>query len=440
MERPMSVTEYKQIRSSPIEAPQNVQIEQKLMIDVEPVTGESALLKYKDILTEFEKQEVTQYHIVWYCGQLANGNKIQSILGGVRNNLYDDQYYRYRCVINDHIAYRYWVQERLGGGAFGECYKAYDFYHKRYVAIKIIKNEPRYFMQGQEEVAILQRLREEDSDNTNSLVHMIDKLIFRNHLCITFELLDKTLYSHIEENGFQGLELDLTRDITIDILRCLNLLYSIGIVHADLKPENVLLRHKPVKVDDGPKSVAKVIDFGSSCYEDEEDVNTYIQSRYYRAPEIPTGNPYNCAIDMWSLGCLLIEIDSGFPLFPAKNERDLILLYVEMLGYPPPNFFTMSKRAHVFFNAEMKLHTIEDCKGNIHTPGGLRLKDYIISDDESFIDFVSKCLIWNPEDRMTPQEALSHPFLKGGGMSTLEKHSTFENTDVKDQEMVLVEE
>jgi len=80
----------------------------------------------------------------------------------------------------------------------------------------------------------------------------------------------------------------------------------------------------------------KLIDFGSSCFENEQ-IYTYIQSRFYRAPEIMLGITYTTAIDMWSLGCILAELATGFPLFPGKTEPDQMSLLVEMLGLPPIN-------------------------------------------------------------------------------------------------------
>jgi dual specificity tyrosine-phosphorylation-regulated kinase 2/3/4 len=74
-------------------------------------------------------------------------------------------------------------------------------------------------------------------------------------------------------------------------------------VHCDLKPENILLK--------GPtKSTIKLIDFGSSCFENER-LYTYIQSRFYRSPEVILGMPYGMPIDMWSFGCILAELYSG---------------------------------------------------------------------------------------------------------------------------------
>lgn len=65
------------------------------------------------------------------------------------------------------------------------------------------------------------------------------------------------------------------------------------------------------------RSIIKVIDFGSSCLSTER-VYTYIQSRFYRAPEIILGMQYGTAIDMWSFGCILAELYTGYPLFPGE--------------------------------------------------------------------------------------------------------------------------
>mmetsp|Transcript_349 Transcript_349/g.359 ORF Transcript_349/g.359 Transcript_349/m.359 type:complete len:89 (-) Transcript_349:65-331(-) len=88
--------------------------------------------------------------------------------------------------------------------------------------------------------------------------------------------------------------MSLIRRFAIQILYALNYLKSENIVHCDLKPENIVLKNKY-------KSGLKVIDFGSSTFINER-VYTYIQSRFYRAPEIMFGIPYGHPIDMWSFG------------------------------------------------------------------------------------------------------------------------------------------
>ena len=87
-----------------------------------------------------------------------------------------------------------------------------------------------------------------------------------------------------------------------------------GIIHCDLKPENILLREPT-------KSAIEIIDLGSSCYTHEK-IYTYIQSRFYRAPEIMLGIPYTTRIDMWSFGCILAELFKGYPIFPGESESE----------------------------------------------------------------------------------------------------------------------
>jgi len=105
--------------------------------------------------------------------------------------------------------------------------------------------------------------------------------------------------------------------------------------------QNVLLKHPT-------KSSIKVIDFGSSCLENEK-VYTYIQSRFYRSPEVILGMSYNMAIDMWSLGCILAELYTGYPLFPGENEQEQLSCIMEIQGVPDRYLVDRSSRKKVFF-------------------------------------------------------------------------------------------
>ena len=95
-------------------------------------------------------------------------------------------------------------------------------------------------------------------------------------------------------------------------------------MHCDLKPENILLRYPN-------KSQIKLIDFGSSCFEAER-YYTYIQSRFYRAPEIMLGIGYTTAIDIWSVGCIIYECLVGIPIFAGENEKDQMAAIMEVIG------------------------------------------------------------------------------------------------------------
>lgn len=124
-----------------------------------------------------------------------------------------------------------------------------------------------------------------------------------------------------------GFGLNTIRKYAVQLLTSLKMLKKHSIVHCDLKPENILIADKK-------KSLIKLIDFGSGCFE-KEQIYTYIQSRYYRAPEIMLGIKYTTAIDMWSLGCILCELFTGFPLFPGENESEQMALIMEINGLPP---------------------------------------------------------------------------------------------------------
>jgi len=87
----------------------------------------------------------------------------------------------------------------------------------------------------------------------------------------------------------------------------------------------------------------KLIDFGSSCFNYREGFS-YVQSRYYRCPEIVLGIPYDQAADMWSVACIVAEMLTGRPLFPALDENELIECYIMMFGYLPLQMLKRAKK------------------------------------------------------------------------------------------------
>ena len=140
--------------------------------------------------------------------------------------------------------------------------------------------------------------------------------MYRNHQCLVFEMLSLNLYELLKNTQFCGVSLNLIRKFAKQVLRSLSFLarQDIDIIHCDLKPENILLRHPK-------KSGIKVIDFGSSCRSNKR-MYSYIQSRFYRSPEVMLGLPYSVSIDTWSLGCILAEMHTGEPLFSGSDQFD----------------------------------------------------------------------------------------------------------------------
>lgn len=213
------------------------------------------------------------------------------------------------------------------------------------------------------------------------------------------------LYEFIKAHDFKGFSLKLIRRFTKQLLASLVLLHSHKVIHCDLKPENVLLAH-PMH------SEIKVIDFGSSCFENEK-VYTYIQSRFYRSPEVILGTSYGMPIDMWSLGCILAELYTGYPIFPGENEQEQLACIMEVFGPPEKHLIEKSSRKKLFFDSMGKPRLSVSSKGRRRRPSSKDLRQALKCDDEAFLDFIARCLRWDPARRLTPHEASLHEFITG---------------------------
>lgn len=122
--------------------------------------------------------------------------------------------------------------------------KAFDHKCQNHVALKMVRNEKRFHRQAAEEIRILEHLRKQDKDSSMNVIHMLENFTFRNHICMTFELLSMNLYELIKKNKFQGFSLLLVRKFAHSILQCLDSLHRNRIIHCDLKPENILLKQQ----------------------------------------------------------------------------------------------------------------------------------------------------------------------------------------------------
>ncbi|KAF6216142.1 hypothetical protein GE061_000481 [Apolygus lucorum] len=212
---------------------------------------------------------------------------------------------------------------------------------------------------------------------------------------------------------------------------------QLGLIHADLKPENIMLVD-PVRQ---PYRV-KVIDFGSASHVSKAVCNTYLQSRYYRAPEIILGLPFCEAIDMWSLGCVVAELFLGWPLYPGSSEYDQIRYISQTQGLPTEHMLNNASKTTKFFYRDMestypfwRLKTPEEHEaengikskearkyifnclddiGQVNVPTDLEGGELLAekADRREFIDLLKRMLTMDQvERRITPGEALNHAFV-----------------------------
>ncbi|XP_055363173.1 homeodomain-interacting protein kinase 3 isoform X2 [Betta splendens] len=329
----------------------------------------------------------------------------------------------------------YEVLDFLGRGTFGQVVKCWKRGTGEVVAVKILKNHPSYARQGQIEVGILARLSGENADEHN-LVRAFECFQHRSHTCLVFEMLEQNLYDFLKQNKFSPLPLKVIRPVLQQVATALKKLKSMGLIHADLKPENIMLVD-PVRQ---PYRV-KVIDFGSASHVSKAVCSTYLQSRYYRAPEIILGLPFCEAIDMWSLGCVIAELFLGWPLYPGALEYDQIRYISQTQGLPGEHLLNAGTKTLRFFCRESdspyaawRLKSTDEHE----TETGMKSKEarkYIFSclddiahvnlvmnlegsdllaekaDRREFVGLLKKMLLIDAEERISPTEALSHPFV-----------------------------
>ncbi|KAL7664588.1 Protein kinase domain-containing protein [[Candida] zeylanoides] len=365
------------------------------------------------------------------------------------NNGCDNEDSDYILYVNDILGTeegrKYIVLDLLGCGTFGQVVKCQNLQNQSLCAVKVIKAKPAYINQSFTEVKLLEFL---NANADGHFIRLLDTFMHKEHLCLVFELLASNLYELIKQNHFQGLNMRLVKLLARQLLESLTQLKSFQMVHCDLKPENILLC-KPDKPD------IKVIDFGSACFT-RQTTYTYIQSRFYRAPEVILGLPYTESIDMWSLGCIVGELYLGLPMFPGNSEYNQIWKIVDMLGNPPRHMIEVGRNSLNYFHRTppsspadkpvYRIKTMEEYtewlrrkhaadadpvreeKPNKQYFKDKYLKDIILNYklpsrmtasmierewEERFLllDFLGKVLNMNPLERLTPQEALKHPFV-----------------------------
>ena len=125
---------------------------------------------------------------------------------------------------------------------------------------------------------------------------------------------------------------------------------------------------------------------------------------------------YTKAVDVWSLGCILAELYTGYPLFPGENEREQLELIMELKGAPPTHVIDQSRKKDLYFFADYEPKLEEDEKfGILRIPESRTLQEAIEScQDPLFLDFIDQCLNLDPKERVTPDQALQHPWIQAG--------------------------
>ncbi|XP_042467744.1 serine/threonine-protein kinase AFC2-like isoform X1 [Zingiber officinale] len=342
----------------------------------------------------------------------------------------DDKDGHYKFELGENLTSRYKIHSKMGEGAFGQVLECWDHERNEMVAIKIVRSNRKYRKDAMIEIEILQLLGKHDA-NTSRCVQVRNWFDYRNHICIVFEKLGPSLYDFLRKNSFRSFPIDLVREFARQLLECVAFMHDMRLIHTDLKPENILLvSPEYIKVPDSnvssnkgshfkmlPKSSAiKVIDFGSTTY-DFIDNNYVVSTRHYRAPEVILGLGWSYPCDIWSIGCILVELCSGKMLFQTHENLEHLAMMERVLEPLPSNMLRLAdrdaekyiRRGHL--NWPESATSRESFKAVLKLP---RLQTLVMEHTDhssaDFLDLLQGLLRYDPGDRLGAREALAHCF------------------------------
>ena len=168
------------------------------------------------------------------------------------------------------------------------------------------------------------------------------------HFCMVFPKMKYDVDAFSKEFDNLMIPLEKTSKIAHDILKGLSFIHSVGFLHADLKPENLLVQ------GEGEEQIFKISDLGTACVIGDREFS-YLQTSHYRSPDIILQHRrWNEKIDIWSLACILYECITGSYLFKGENEEDYVTSFIETIGIPPPEFMDECKEKRKYFNRDYK--------------------------------------------------------------------------------------
>lgn len=319
----------------------------------------------------------------------------------------------------------------------------------REVCVKIIHNNKDFFDQSLDEIRLLRLINQERDADEVHVIRLLDAFYHKEHCMLVTELLSDSLYEFSRFNREEEKEFYFTiprlQLIARQVTEALEYIHSLNLIHADLKPENIMFAsHR--------RCVVKIIDFGSSSFLSDH-LSSYIQSRSYRAPEVILGCDYDGRIDIWSFGAILMELVTGNVLFPGSTVPEMLARIVVECGHPLPRRMLWEGRvSHKFvtkfgiiYEAEHEKKQEEGEESYYvyfpqphtrpprptsrsdaaekeynfiyhHEDGAfVQLRKKLVGAgliDEIFTDFIEKCLVLDHKKRPTAKQLLEHPFIK----------------------------
>jgi serine/threonine-protein kinase PRP4 len=340
-----------------------------------------------------------------------------------------DGYYQAR--VGEVLDGRYEVFATHGRGVFSSVLRARDAApapgDPDEVALKVIRANDTMTKAAQQEVVILRKLAGADPENRRHCVRLLRTFEYRSHTFLVFESLAMNLREVLKKYGRNvGLSIGAVHAYAQQLLIALKHLRNCGVLHADIKPDNVLVTER--------HNVLKLADFGSAMFDGDNEITPYLVSRFYRAPEIILGLKYSHPLDMWSVGCVLYELYMGAMAFPGRSNNEMLKLMMEVKGPFPRKMVRKAAFRDRHFDGDMTFGVIEqdaltqrdvrrlirDAKPTKDLAATLGGASKALSDADRrrvahLADLLDKMWALDPAHRITVAQALMHPFVKETG-------------------------
>ena len=333
----------------------------------------------------------------------------------------------------------YTVVRKLGEGSFARvmlCEAAADAAR---VAVKLVRAEPNFMEAAEEELGVLRTLQAADEAQQHCFLRILHTFLEAKagitnakHTAIVAPRHGPSLFELLKKNRYKGYQQGVVRDVAKQLVSCVAFIHSAGIVHTDLKPENVLWKCQGVRtLPDGrvapETSEIVVIDFGSAhnTANTHAKKRTTIGTRHYRAPEAVLFLGWSYPADVWAVATMLVELRTGECLFKTHESREHLGMMQHVIGDFPKSMVEAAKRAaskrrevHLFRRSgavdwptrddeESEVEFVQalpllktQCKPMMH-PQALKNR---------FYEMIRDMLLYDPEQRLTCKEAQSYPF------------------------------
>ncbi|GMS90126.1 hypothetical protein PENTCL1PPCAC_12301, partial [Pristionchus entomophagus] len=324
--------------------------------------------------------------------------------------------------IGDVFNGKYRVIRKIGWGYFSTVWQCEETDKRRSVAVKIVRAD--HTESAEKEMKVLECIRDGDSTDPHrdKVVQLLDSFsisgVNGNHVCMVLEKLECNLLKLIIRSNYEGLEIEIVKNITRQILEGLDYIHTkCQIIHTDIKPENILV----TMAQDEIKQV-KIADLGTACRTDRH-ITEEIQTIEYRALEVLIRAGYGTSADIWSTACMVFELATGDYLFDPKEGKtftkmdDHLTQIVELLGSIPRAVFKNGALWKDFLNTKGEPLRIKEMKPWSMVEMLMEKYEWNRINALHFNSFLAPMLQFDQNKRATAAQCLQHDWLKSHGGS-----------------------